>query len=382
DDDLGLGGEEGGGGGAGWDIDDLDLGDVSTDGGAPRSGGRGGASAGGFFAPPTLGTAAPLRWQQTSSVPGEHIAAGNFSAAMDMLNKQAGVVHFEPLKPLFVSVLSGAASVVMGTPGAPLFETYMHRNHEEHAWTPRGTEGLPAVCSTLGALTERIKSGYKAFTEGKLPEAHERFTYALQSVLAACVDSRTDLDEVRESMQICREYITAVLLEQTRRGEFADDPTRNSELAAYLTHCNLQPLHLLISLRSAMSSSVKLRNFNTAASFCRRLLELNPKAEHKEQALKVLRKCDEERSNAVELEYDERNPFVVCTRTFKPIYRGQPMVRCGFCSAPFAPSEKGKVCAICKVAEIGLKGSGLINSRHQRSRGQAKTFDDDGFGDE
>ena len=37
-----------------------------------------------------------------------------------------------------------------------------------------------------------------------------------------------------------------------------------------------------------MSSSVKLKNFNTAASFCRRLLELNPKAEHKEQALKVL----------------------------------------------------------------------------------------------
>ena len=37
--------------------------------------------------------------------------------------------------------------------------------------------------------------------------------------------------------------------------------------------------------------------------------------------LQVLRKCDEERSNAVELEYDERNPFVVCTRTFKPIYR-------------------------------------------------------------
>ena len=377
-DDLGLGGDEGGEGGGGWDIDDMDLGD--TDGGAraPRSGG----GAGGFFAPPTMGTPAALRWQQASSVAGEHVAAGNFSTAMELLNKQVGVVDFAPLKPLFLSVYSGAASVVTGTPGAPLFETYMHRNHEDHSWTPRGTDGLPAVCSSLPGLSERIKAGYKAFTEGKLPEAQERFTYALQSVLTVCVDARSDLDEVRESMQVCREYITAVMLEQTRRGEFAEQPARQVELAAYLTHCNLQPLHLLISLRSAMSSAVKLRNFNTAASFCRRLLELNPKAEHKEQALKVLRKCDEERSNAVELEYDERNPFVVCTRTFRPIYRGQPMVRCGFCAAPFAPSEKGKVCAVCKVAEIGAKGSGLINSRHQRARGQAQFDREASFGDD
>ena len=52
--------------------------------------------------------------------------------------------------------------------------------------------------------------------------------------------------------------------------QFKEDPKRNLELAAYLTHCNLQPLHLLISLRSAMSSAVKVKNFNTAASFSRR----------------------------------------------------------------------------------------------------------------
>lgn len=79
-----------------------------------------------------------------------------------------------------------------------------------------------------------------------------------------------------------------------------------------------------------MSSSVKIKNYNTAGSFCRRfvltrqryqntkklftrLLELNPKAEHKEQALKVLKVCEANRSNEVELQYDERNPFVVCT---------------------------------------------------------------------
>jgi hypothetical protein len=111
------------------------------------------------------------------------------------------------------------------------------------------------------------------------------------------------------------------------------------ELAAYLTHCNLQPLHMLISLRSAMSSAVKVKNFNTAASFSRRLMELNPKSEHKEQALKVLKVCDTNTTNEVDLTYDERNPFVVCTK----------------------PKFKGQVCPVCEINEIGFQGTGITS---------------------
>ena len=37
-----------------------------------------------------------------------------------------------------------------------------------------------------------------------------------------------------------------------------------------------QRVHLALSLRSAMTAFFKLRNFNSCATFCRRLLELNP----------------------------------------------------------------------------------------------------------
>lgn len=193
-----------------------------------------------------------------------------FWQAMELLNRQAGVVAFAPLKPIFLSVYTGAQAVVSGTPGSPYIDSAMHRNNDSYSWSARGTDGLPAVAVTVAALTDRIKAGYKAFTEGKLVEAGNIFTATLQSVTVACVDSKSELDEVREHMSVCREYITAVLLESTRREKFKENPTRNMELAAYLTHCNLQPLHLLISLRSAMSSAVKVKNFNTAASFCRR----------------------------------------------------------------------------------------------------------------
>jgi coatomer protein complex subunit alpha (xenin) len=64
-----------GGGGDGWgiDMDDLDL--PASAPGQRASGNVGG----GFFAPPTMGTSATLRWQQASSVPGEHVAAGSFN---------------------------------------------------------------------------------------------------------------------------------------------------------------------------------------------------------------------------------------------------------------------------------------------------------------
>ncbi len=53
------------------------------------------------------------------------------------------------------------------------------------------------------------------------------------------------------------------------------EPNRQAELAAYFTHAKLQPGHVILSLRSAMILFYKLKNFSTAATFCRRLLELN-----------------------------------------------------------------------------------------------------------
>ena len=76
---------------------------------------------------------------------------------------------------------------------------------------------------------------------------------------------------------LCREYNVAMRLELARK-EIKDDPNRVAELAAYFTHAKLQPVHQALSLRSAMFIFFKLKNFATTATFCRRLLELNPSA--------------------------------------------------------------------------------------------------------
>merc|ERR1719228_3115418 len=52
------------------------------------------------------------------------------------------------------------------------------------------------------------------------------------------------------------------------------DQKRVCEMAAYFTHCNLQPVHQVLTLRTALNLAFKLKNFKTAGGFARRLLEL------------------------------------------------------------------------------------------------------------
>ena len=67
-----------------------------------------------------------------------------------------------------------------------------------------------------------------------------------------------------------------------------EEQKRICELAAYFTHCNLQPVHQILTLRTALNLFFKLKNYKTAASFARRLLELGPRPEVAQQARKIL----------------------------------------------------------------------------------------------
>lgn len=62
-------------------------------------------------------------------------------------------------------------------------------------------------------------------------------------------------------------------------------------MAAYFTHCSLQPVHMVLVLRTALNLFFKLKNFKTAASFARRLLELGPKPEVAQQVTKCVCVC-------------------------------------------------------------------------------------------
>ena len=138
-----------------------------------------------------------------------------------------------------------------------------------------------------------------------------------------------------------------------------EDQKRSCELAAYFTHCSLQPVHLMLTLRTAMNLTFKLKNYRTAASFARRLLELGPKPDMAQQTRKLLQVCEKSPVDESPMDYDEHNPFSVCGKSYKPIYRGKPEIKCPFCSASYLPQFQGDVCALCLVSEVGKDTMGL-----------------------
>ena len=69
--------------------------------------------------------------------------------------------------------------------------------------------------------------------------------------------------------------------------------------------------------------------------------------------------------DTTQLEYDSRNPFVLCSESMSPIYRGNKFLRCNACGSCYRPEFKGKICVVCKIGKIGLDSSGLVCSPSQ-----------------
>ena len=74
----------------------------------------------------------------------------------------------------------------------------------------------------------------------------------------------------------------------------------------------------------------------------------------------MLAAAEKEGRNALSLSYDELNPFSIDASNLVPIYVGSPSVKCAYCSATYAPSDKGSVCSVCNMGEVGLETLGLV----------------------
>merc|ERR1712232_580304 len=166
-----------------------------------------------------------------------------------------------------------------------------------------------------------IKNGYRAFQGGKFNDSKALFQKVLTQIPLVVTDTKMEGGEMKEMLEICREYITAIRIKGAMAG-VANDPVRSTELAAYFTHCNLQPVHLLLALRSAMGIAFKHKNFIVAAGFARRLLELpdmssERNADLRTKATKVLQKSEQMARNEHTLNYDDSKTFKIDCSTFK-----------------------------------------------------------------
>ncbi|KAL9229178.1 hypothetical protein vseg_004674 [Gypsophila vaccaria] len=341
----------------GWDLEDLDLPpEVET----PKVSTNGRSS---VFIAPSQGIPVSHIWTQKSSLAAEHVAAGNFDTAMRLLNRQLGIKNFAPLKQLFVDLFSGSHSYLLAFASAPVISLALERGWSDSA-SPN-VRGPPALVFGFSQLEEKLRVGYKLTNDGKLTEALRTFVNILHSIPLVVVESRREVDEVKELIVIVKEYVMGLKMELQRR-ELKDNPVRQQELAAYFTHCNLQLPHVRLALLTAMTNCYKAGNLSTAAIFARRLLDTNPTFEKQAKtARQVLQAAERNMKDSTQLNYDFRNPFVVCGATYVPIYRGQKDVSCPYCTSKFVPAQEGQICAVCDLAVVGADASGMLCSPSQ-----------------
>lgn len=222
--------------------------------------------------------------------------------------------------------------------------------------------GVPAVGLKLNDLIQRLQLCYQLSTVGKFEDAVEKFRSILLSVPLLVVDNKQEIAEAQQLITICREYIVGLCMEIERKKlpkETLDQQKRICEMAAYFTHSNLQPVHMILVLRTALNLFFKLKNFKTAATFARRLLELGPKPEVAQQTRKILSACEKNPTDACQLNYDMHNPFDICAASYRPIYRGKPVEKCPLSGACYSPEFKGQICRVTTVTEIGKDVIGL-----------------------
>jgi coatomer protein complex subunit alpha (xenin) len=134
---------------------------------------------------------------------------------------------------------------------------------------------------------------------------------------------------------------------------------RSLELAAYFTHCNMKPAHQALALSAAMAQAFKAKNFLSASSFARRLLDLNPSPAMAKKARQVKEISDRTPRDEVPLDYDQHSEFMVCAISYQPIYQGDAHIRCPCCTAIFRPEHKNVQCPVCHLAKAGTNGTGL-----------------------
>ena len=203
------------------------------------------------------------------------------------MHDQVGVVNFEPYRLQFMTNYARSKTSTTALPLLPSINNYPQSNWRD----AKPTTGLPQVGLKLADLIQRLQSCYQLTTGGKFVESSEKFRSILLSIPLLVVEAKQDETEAVQLREVCMNYLVGLTMECARKEmpkATLEDQIRICEMAAYFSHCNLQSVHQILTLRTACNLFFKIKNFKTSGSFARRLLELGPKPEVAQQTRKIL----------------------------------------------------------------------------------------------
>lgn len=233
--------------GSGWKDDDLDLSDDEDDQPHSRSAVEEKFGGDSLFNIPQSGNPPSLVWSAESSHSADHFAAGAVESAVQLLNRQIAASKLSAVKHGAMVIFASSQAYLPGLFCSPSTRQFLHRDHSKAS--------LPLLPFNVAHLLELLKQAYRAFTAAQLEECKTVLDTVISTIPLVSVSSKSESDDLKEILSICREYLTSVRLKSML--DKSDDIPRSLELAAYFTHCGLQPPHLLLALKTAMAAAFK-----------------------------------------------------------------------------------------------------------------------------
>jgi coatomer protein complex subunit alpha (xenin) len=207
-----------------------------------------------------------------SSIACDLISAGGYESAMELLNEQAGICNFAPLKSRFERVFTAANAFTPANGLCPPLVTPMLRSIDYEG------NALPMNPFTLESLISKLQAVYPVMTAGRFSDAENEFRSILLDSIFTVTNSAAENKELDQLIVVCREYLVGLGTETARKKLAPTDTARSLELASYFTHCGIQNIHLTFAIRAAMIQAFKLKNFGNALLFAKRLISLDPPA--------------------------------------------------------------------------------------------------------
>ena len=299
------------------------------------------------FRIPTRGESIPETWSRNATTVGDLVASGQFADALIALKSTINVKNIEPVRELFIEYYSTANGLI-STPYGPLSVPFS---------TQFRSQQFPAQPDVVQLLDDLREQAFNAFSKGKFNDCKNLCQTIIHRAMLASVQTKEEEQKVMDTIKIAMKYDLGVTMELARKSE--TDPARGIEFAVYFTHVGLLPSHERLALQSAMRVCIKAHNYVTAKPIIQRLLDLAPPEKVANTARQQLAIAMQKQSNAHQIDYNERNPFVVCAVSMKPIYRGKPSIVCPLCGAHAMPQYAGTVCPICGISEFGGNPTGL-----------------------
>jgi coatomer protein complex subunit alpha (xenin) len=133
-------------------------------------------------------------WARNSPLAADHVAAGSFETAMQLLNRQVGAVNFAPLEARFEEIYQATRTFLPATPNMPSLVNYVRRTVNE----TDSRKILPIIPRDLESiLVSELQAGKSAMVKNQLQDGVNVFKKLLQLLIVNVVSSQSELTEVR-----------------------------------------------------------------------------------------------------------------------------------------------------------------------------------------